>query len=37
MIEDQDFVLTPDFASKLFAMHTRLTVGHNVVLCGDTV
>jgi hypothetical protein len=37
IIEKQTFVLAPDFAAKLFAMHTRLTAGYNVILYGDTV
>ena len=37
MILQKEYVLTPGFAVKLFAIHARISAGQNVILSGDTV
>lgn len=37
IINQQKYVLTPDFALKLLIIHERLKAGQAVILSGDTV
>ena len=37
IIAEKEYVLTPGFAAKLFAIHSRITAGQNIILSGDTV
>lgn len=37
IIADKEYVLTPGFSAKLFAIHSRINAGQNIILSGDTV